>query len=195
MSDDLFMRMPMSMDFGEYVRPRTEWIVPVNYGGVMPRRADRIVTIVPPDPVSQSLLDDGWQMRHASTWKRPSVVEWEGGPIVIGRHPFCRLRVSEDFPDPSGLGNWRGDDDGGTAKEMTHVKVTAGTFVCGSATGGSWRVTLSPVGPIRWGDEWHRHDGGVILASRVDSGRYSDRLPTNRKRKRERAKARRRLRR
>lgn len=39
-----------------------------------------------------------------------------------------------------------------------------------------------------------RHDGGFIASERVQSGRYRDRLPTNRKRKRERAKARRRAR-
>lgn len=43
--------------------------------------------------------------------------------------------------------------------------------------------------------DWHRSDGGMIRYERHRNGRYANRLPTNRNRKRQAAKARRRARR
>jgi hypothetical protein len=159
-----------------------------------PRSArDRILTIVEPPSWEQAMRDDGWRLRHATTWNGTAIVDCET-MMTVGAHPFVRVRVSESHPDRGGLGGWRCDDDGGTAVESTHVRVER-VEVQGDTLGETKvRAWLGPAGPVYREDAWLRPDGGRIRDARVRSGRYADRLPTNRKRKRERCKARRRAR-
>jgi hypothetical protein len=148
----------------------------------------------PEDHGVDAMIADGWSLQHASTWRGSVVVDCET-PMVAGAHPFTRTRVTEEHGGPSSLGNWRRDDDHGSACEVKDLRVERFEMAGSTASGRSeYRAWLAPVGPVVREARWVRADGGSILARRVASGRYADRLPTNRRRKRERAKERRRAR-
>lgn len=192
------LKMPMSMSF-DRPDPAPDFLLGQQLGGVVMRDpVDRIITVTTPvgaHPFARvtenngvdEMLADGWSLQHA--WRGPVVVGCET-PMIVGAHPFTRTRVTEEH---GSLGSWRRDDDHGSACEVKDLRVERFERADSTASGRpEYRAWLAPVGPVVREARWVRADGGSILARRVASGRYADRLPTNRKRKRERAKERRR---
>jgi len=145
-------------------------------GGLMPR---------PNAPGVDAMLTDGWVWtgRDFARDQKPEmdlldvrVVAVEGIPAT--RNVFIRVGP---VGDPR-IGQYRGDADGGDA-----------ALVPGRRWGTIWGPEEARRGEVgRWGARDSGRYAGHLSSHRVLAGRYADRLPTNRKRKRERAKANRR---
>ena len=188
-TDDALYVMPSS----SFELPKMEVKFPSlmsTYGGfdVRSRTLERIVTMVPAPSWLERMMLDGWKKLRPK-YTGPIVVECET-PMYIGRHPFVRVTATAEHPT---VGAWRWDDDNGTAVKVKELRVDA-TDVFWASRGGVQQMSTATLRPIvdNTAFNWVRADGGRIAEARVSSGRYIDRLPTNRKRKRERCKARRR---
>jgi len=139
---------------------------------------------VTPLGVPRGLGGDGW-----SYSKSPCIVILES-QVHPGSAAYVRTLATPEHPR---VGTFRGDADEGTCERVRGSRFDRVSLE-GSTDGDrcAWSAVLSQIDGRKG---WHRHeDGGFISELRARSGRYDERAPTNRKRKRERCKVRRRLR-
>lgn len=132
-------------------------------------------------PGVDAMRADGWEIERGGPTPRVVMALDQDHRACVGGPVYCRKTP----PDRAGL--VRGDDADGEA-----VRVASATFVAIEDDLADRRamVEYGPITPIRFG-----RDGGVIEIRRVKAGRYRERLPTNRQRKRARCQENRRNRR
>jgi len=186
--DPVRLTMPMSMDMPK--PDPIDFVIGQRCGGFDVRPPMRIVTVIdmpmPRAPGVDAMLADGWvwtgwRFARDQTPRKclgPSiVVRVEDSPGLATEAVFIRTNPVGD------LGTYRHDDDGGNAVEVPGMR-WVDTF---RDRGGERRALIAREETIATG-----RYAGHINDRPVLAGRYADRLPTNRRRKRERCKARRR---
>lgn len=151
--------------------------------------AARVIRMLEPEmptgPAVDAMLADGWhwtghdfaRTEVVLVWRRDTVVSTDGD-VSPGTPVFVRVGP-RDHP---GLGKHRADDAGGDAVQVEGWRFAETLRPGRAVTEVQAETTRTVSGSAR------------ISVARVRSGRYADRLPTNRRRKRERTKARRRAR-
>ncbi len=182
---DALMDIPREMKLpSPRAESLTDYVIASSMGGFMHRPPGlEVVKYTPPPPGApgvKAMLEDGWTMVDGDAVKTDA--QPPGTPIIVPvEGDACgAVFVRTGPPGHSGIGHRRGDDAGGEAVLCPRLEWVDKS----SRTGFGWvRERGRPGTSIR------------ITAARIASGRYAERIPTNRKAKRERCKARRRLRR
>lgn len=195
--EDLFMGVSSSMSLDIPDVAPIDYIVSARMGGLVNRRPERVITLdTPPERHGlvlgahldrsgvQAMLEDGWVIVErgdrigdmVKTDARPA-----GPPIIVPvEGDVCGgVYMRTGPPGDLRIGHTLGHDAGGEAVLCPRLE---------------WVDKLARPG-MGWVSERAVPGSTVrISAARIDSGRYAERLPTNRQRKRARCKARRRAR-
>ncbi len=195
--DDLTLKIPMTFEHPDPPR----FMLGQQLGGyVQARPLDRIITVtsipMPKAPGVQAMLKDGWVWTGWRFARDPNPSEEWTGVVVVGVEDWSSTGDSvfvrtgpEGHP---GIGQYRRDDADGDAvlvpglRWIEFWKAGAGARHHGLEPD-DWLAKVGALTTVRPG-----RYAGFLSDRRVVAGRYAERLPTNRGRKRARAKARRR---